>query len=171
MIYVLLTVFAGKLGKGMWLYMDDLSIGSSNWSAHMASIEDVLQTLVKNNLSANPSKCQWGYSDLPFLGFLIGASGIRMNPKKIKIIEKLSPPKNKKGLQRLIGLFNFWRKFIRGYSQHTYNMRQLLTGNAEFKWTSECDREREYLKSCFIYNPILAPIDPDRDFIIWPMQL
>jgi len=47
MIYVLLTVFAGKLGKGMWLYMDDLSIGSSNWSAHMASIEDVLQTLVK----------------------------------------------------------------------------------------------------------------------------
>jgi len=69
--------------------MDDLSIGSSTWSDHLASIEDVLQTLVKNNLSANPSKCQWGYSDLPFWGFLIGASGIRMNPKKIKIIEKL----------------------------------------------------------------------------------
>ena len=51
MIYVLLTVFAGKLGKGMLLYMDDLSIGSSSWSEHIGSIEDVLQTLVKNNLS------------------------------------------------------------------------------------------------------------------------
>jgi len=150
----------------MWLYMDDLSIGSSNWTEHMASIEDVLQTLVKNNLSANPSKCQWGYSNLPFPGFLIGVSGIQMNPKKIKIIGKLSRPKNKKGLQRLIGLFNFWRKFIRGYSQHTYNMRQLFTGDAEFKWTPECDRELEYLKSCLISNPILAPIDPDKDFII-----
>ena len=45
-------------------------------------------------------------------------------------------------------------------------MRQLLTGNADFRWTSECDRELEYLKSCLISNPILAPIDPDRDFII-----
>jgi len=45
-------------------------------------------------------------------------------------------------------------------------MRQLLTENAEFKWTSECDRELEYLKSCLISNPILAPIDPDKDFII-----
>jgi len=117
----------------MWLYMDDLSIGSSNWSEHISSIEDVLQTLVNNNLSANPSKCQFGFSNLTFLCFLIGAHGIQMDPKKIKIIEKLSPLKNKKGLQRLIGLFNYWRKFIRGYSQHTYNMRQLLTGNAEFK--------------------------------------
>ena len=89
-----------------------------------------------------------------------------MDPRKIKIIEKLSPPKNKKGLQRLIGLFNYWRKFIRGYSQHTYNMRQLLSENAEFKLTSECDRELEYLKFCHISNPILAPIDPDKDFII-----
>ena len=166
MMYVLLTVFAGKLGKNMWLYMDDLSIGSSNWSEHISSIEDVLQTLVNNNLSANPSKCQFGFSNLPFLGFLIGAHGIQMDPKKIKIIEKLSPPKNKKGLQRLIGLFNYWRKFIRGYSQHTYNMRQLLTGNAEFKWTPECNGELEYLKSCLISNPILAPVDPDKDFII-----
>jgi len=116
-IYVLLTVFAGKLGKGLWLYMDDLSIRSSTWPEHLASIEDVLQTLVKNNLSANPSKCQWGFSNIPFLGFLIGANGIRMDPIKINIIDKLSPPKNKKGLQRLIGLFNYWRKFIRGYSQ------------------------------------------------------
>jgi len=39
MVYVLLTVFAGKLGKGMWLYMDDLSIERSSWSEHLASID------------------------------------------------------------------------------------------------------------------------------------
>jgi len=74
--------------------MDDLSIRSSTWPEHLASIEDVLQTLVKNNLSAKASKCQWGFSNLPFLGFLIGANGIRMDPIKINIIEKLSPPKD-----------------------------------------------------------------------------
>jgi len=45
-------------------------------------------------------------------------------------------------------------------------MRQLLTGIADFRWTSECDRELEYLKSCLTSNPVIAPIDPDRDFII-----
>ena len=102
MVYVLLTVSAGKLGKGLWLYMDDLSIGSSTWPDHLASIEDVLQTLVKNSLSANPTKCQWVYSNLPFGGFLIGADGNRMDSRKIKIIEKLSPPRIRKGCNGLL---------------------------------------------------------------------
>jgi len=34
--------------------MYDLSIGSPTWPEHLASIEDVFQTLVKNTLSANP---------------------------------------------------------------------------------------------------------------------
>ena len=47
MIYVLSTVFAGKLGKHMWLYMDDLSIGSSNCTDHMASLKTCFKHWLK----------------------------------------------------------------------------------------------------------------------------
>ena len=47
-----------------------------------------------------------------------------MDPRRIRIIEKLSPPSNRKGLQRLLGLFVYWRRYIKQFSSHTYHMRQ-----------------------------------------------
>jgi len=36
----------------------------------------------------------------------------------------------------------------------------------EFKWTPECETELEYLKTCLTSDPILKPIDLNRDLVI-----
>ena len=100
------------------------------------------------------------------LGFQIGVNGLGMDPKRTKIIEKLAPPTNRKGLQRLLGLFVYWRRFIKQYSTHTYHMRELLKQNQEFHWNSDCDAELNYLKSCLTSSPILATINPNKNFVI-----
>ena len=45
-------------------------------------------------------------------------------------------------------------------------MKRLLTKDAELKWTAECKRELNYLKDALMKDPILMPIDPNKDFVI-----
>jgi len=63
-------------------------------------------------------------------------------------------------------MFNFWRKFIKKYPQRTANMRHLLSKDVEFRWTEECQQEFNYLKECLTADPILQPINPDKDLVI-----
>ena len=48
---ILVKVFAEKLGKNIFLYMDDILIGNETWEGHLATIEETLHTLETNNLS------------------------------------------------------------------------------------------------------------------------
>ena len=126
----------------------------------------LLDTLRSNNLTANPTKCEYAFTEIEYLGYCISEKGIRMSPRKIEAIKAICQPTSRKSLQRALGLFNFWRKFIRDFAQQTVNMRQLLTKDAEFKWNALCQEELEYLKQCLINEPILQPINPNKDLVI-----
>jgi len=45
-------------------------------------------------------------------------------------------------------------------------MRKLLSKDVAFVWSSECDKELQYLKTCLTSDTILQPINPDKDVII-----
>jgi len=106
----LVKIFAGKLGGNIYLYMDDILLANETWQGHLETIEDTLHTLEINELSCNPSKCMFGMPKLEFLGFEISRDGIKISRRKLAAIEKIAPPKNRKSLQRILGLINFWRK-------------------------------------------------------------
>ena len=105
-------------------------------------------------------KTELAYSRIEYLGFVLSADGIQMSEKRIEAIGKITAPKNVKGLQRILGLFNFWRKFMPSYSRNSFHMRQLLRKDVKFQWTKECDRELQYLKEALTKPLILRPIDP-----------
>jgi len=63
-------------------------------------------------------------------------------------------------------LFSYWRRFIQGFSVNTFHMRQLLLDGAAFHWSPECQAKLDYLKGCLIKDPILGPVNPDKDLII-----
>ena len=48
------------------------------------------------------------------LGFLLTRTGARPTAKRIEAILKLTPPKNKKGCRRIIGIINFIENHIPG---------------------------------------------------------
>jgi len=65
---------------------------------------------------------------------------------------------------------NFNRDFLRiGSDVHEpllLQRAQLLKEDVNFCWNAECDKELQYLKSCLMSEPILANIDPDKNFVI-----
>ena len=116
MLTVLTNKFSGKSSR-IYAHMDDLLTTSSTWSEHIDNLELLLETLRINNLSCNPTKCEFAATEIEYLRYCISEKGIQMSPRKIKVIKSICPPTNYKSLQRLLGLFNFWRKFVRDFAQ------------------------------------------------------
>ena len=47
-------------------------------------------------MKLNPSKCAFGVTVGKFLGFMVSQKGIEVNPKKVRAITELAPPKTVK---------------------------------------------------------------------------
>jgi len=45
-------------------------------------------------------------------------------------------------------------------------MRKLLSKDVVFEWSSQCEKELQYLKTCLTSDPILQPINTEKDLII-----
>ena len=161
------NIFSDKtLFDSLAYYVDDILIYSTDWESHLEQLELTLKTLSENEISCNPNKTEIGFLELEYLGHRISGDSVRISEKRIEAISKISAPKNVKGFQRLLGMFNFWRKSIPYYSRNTFHMRRLLRKDVPFKWTAECQTELDYLKNCLVSDPILKPIDFNRDLVI-----
>jgi len=62
----------------------------------------------------------------------VSGEGIQMSERRIEAIKHIYPPKNVKGLLKLLGMTKFWKRFIPQYSAKTYSMRQLLRKDQTF---------------------------------------
>ena len=66
-------------------------------------------TLQKNRLSCNPRKTEIGASEIEYLGYRLSVDSVRMSKKRIQVINNITAPKNLKALQRLLGMFQYWK--------------------------------------------------------------
>jgi len=70
-------------------------------------------------------------------------------------------------VSRLLGLFQFFKRFIDKYPQNTHHIRQLLRKDATFKWSPECDRELQCLKGVLTSETVLQAVDINKDVFIF----
>ena len=60
----------------------------------------------------NPSKCQFGQTEVKFLGHLITPQGIRPLPSKVEAISNFPILTSKRQLKRFLGMVNSYHRFI-----------------------------------------------------------
>ena len=75
----------------------------------MQQLELALKTLHENRISCSPTKTEIGYQEVEYLGHRLSAESIRISEKRVEAIGKIQPPKNVKGLHRVLGMFNYWK--------------------------------------------------------------
>ena len=64
------------------VYLDDILVFSRNAEQHAEHLKQVLQLLKTEKLYAKLSKCSFFQPLLKFLGYVVSAEGIHMNPEK-----------------------------------------------------------------------------------------
>ena len=119
-------------------------------------MNDIFTRFRNAGLKLNPKKCSFAKRSCVFLGHHISNEGIKPPPDRIKALEKYPFPKNVKQLRRVLGLFNWFKKFIPQYSAITQPMTKLLKKGSGFNWTTEQANALCELKHRLIDSPVLA---------------
>ena len=97
-------------------YLDDILIFSTTYKEHIQHVRMVLQKLRKKDLPVKLSKCEFHKHSIGFLGYIVSDKGIGPDPSKVELVKEWLKPTNIKDIQAFLGLVNYYRKFIEGFS-------------------------------------------------------
>ncbi|GBC39113.2 retroviral-like aspartic protease 1 [Rhizophagus irregularis DAOM 181602=DAOM 197198] len=159
--------FLEYLGKFVAVYLDDVIIYSKGTlEQHLDHLRQVFETLRRANLKIKLKKCYFCLGNIHFLGHVVGREGIRPDPEKIEKIKTFPVPTNLTQLRSALGLFSYYRKFIKDFSKIAKPMLLLLKKETPFHWTEKQQTAFDYLKERLAKSPILTYPDFEQPFII-----
>jgi hypothetical protein len=148
-------------------YVDDLIIFSPDMRTHIEHVRKVLDCIHKVGLRAHPEKSIFGASQVEYLGHMVSADGISPTKAKVAAILALPSPKNLSELRCIMGILNYYRLYIPGFSETAAPIYELLKANATWEWNTERDAAYQKLKHA-LADPklVLRPADPNKQFVL-----
>ena len=110
-------------------YIDDVLIYSTTFKQHLGHIRQAFDSIAAMGRKAHPSKCVFGAQEVPYLGHLVSASGVRPMEAKIKTIFEMPAPIDVFGVQSFMGLAGYYRKFVPNFSNLAKPLNELIQAN------------------------------------------
>jgi hypothetical protein len=110
----------------VYAYIDDLLIASRHEQEHSKDLRKVFQRPAEGGLTINPDKCVFGVTEVNFLGYRVDQEGIAPLPEKVQAIKEFPEPTSQKPLRRLLGMINFYHRFIPGAATILAPLNELL---------------------------------------------
>lgn len=145
------------------VYLDDIMIATEDLEEHKKILKEVLTTLAEAGLILNFEKCKFAYEEISYLGYVVNVMGVRPNDEHLQAIMEFPVPKNTKEVHCCVGLFSYFRKFVKDFSRIAKPLSQLTRKDAVFMWSDECMKAFEFLKLCLLTAPILCIFDPKKE--------
>jgi len=158
--------FAGIIDEELAVYIDDICIFTKSCEAHLDKLRQVFDRLRSSRLQLKPSKCKFLFSDVRVLGYKATPNGILPTDDHIRGLTKMRSPQSKKELQKMLGFYNFFRRFIKGYASIIRPLQKLLSKEEKFKWTQEHEDIFQKLKTMLTTAPVLSHVQPDGELIL-----
>jgi hypothetical protein len=137
----------------------------ASWKDHLTHVDQVLSLLSQHQLFLKQSKCAFGASEVEYLGHVVGKDGVRVDPKKIEVMQDWLHPKTLKRLCGFLGLTGYYCKFVKNYGKIVAPLTALLKKNS-FTWTPTAAQAFQTLKTTMCTTPALALPDFTKTFIL-----
>ena len=131
-------VFQSYLDRFVIVFINDILVYSGSPEEHLEHLRIVLQTLRKRQLYAKLSKCQFWLDRMTFLGHVISAKGVSVDPQKIEAVVNWKPPKNVSEVRSFLGLAGYYKKFVEGFSKITAPLTKLTRKDVKYDWVDAC---------------------------------
>jgi hypothetical protein len=160
-----------NLYHNFFAYVDDILCGTAEWEDHVQKLRELFQRFKDSGLRMRLDKCQFGYPEVKFLGFLCGVNGVRTDPKKVEAVVRWPAPRNNlTEVQSFLGKIKYYAKFIpdcAGRSKHLTSLtRKGVNIPEEWEKSDVYNREFEDLKNALVTAPVLRHPDRSKDFIL-----
>lgn len=113
------------------------------------------------------TKSEFETKSTKYLGFIIKAGeGVSIDPEKVRAVLEWERPKTVRSVRGFLGFANFYRQFIRNYSDIAAPLTNLTKKDKPFKWTDAAEAAFNFMKKMFTTAPILLQFDPVRATIL-----
>jgi hypothetical protein len=131
-MYLMNKVSMEYLDKFVVVFIDDIIIFSRTEEEHENHLRMVLEKLRSNQLYTKFSKFEFWLTEVAFLGHVISAGGISVDPSKVKDVLNWMPPTNALKIRSFLGLAGYYHRFIKDFSKIAKPMTRLLEKNKDF---------------------------------------
>ena len=160
-------VFQPYLDRFVIIFIDDILVYSGSSEEHSKHLRIVLQTLRERQLYAKLSKCQFWFDRVAFLGHVISAEGVSVDPQKIEVVVNWKSPKNVTEVRSFLGLAGYYRKFVEGFSKIAAPLTKLTRKDFKYDWVDACHQSFEELKGRLTSAPVLALPNGRDGFMVY----
>jgi hypothetical protein len=151
--------------KFVIVYLDDILIFSKTEAEHLKHLAIVMKRLQQEKLLINIKKSSFMKTKLIYLGFVISANELKMDPDKVEVIKNWPSPRNIFEVRSFHGLASFYQKFIRNFSGISAAMMDTVKKrHKSFHWTEEAEKSFNLLKRKITEQPILVLPDFQKTF-------
>ena len=155
------------LDKFVIVFIDDILIYSKTQEDHVIHLRILLELLRQEKLYAKFSKCEFWLPEIQFLGHIINASGIQVDPVKIEAVSKWEIPKSPTEVRSFLGLAGYYKRFIKDFSRIAVPLTTLTRKSVKYEWGSKQEEVFKTLKEKLTTAPILALPKGLEDFVIY----
>ena len=135
--------------------MDDILIATGeDIELHQCIVHDVLDLLERESLFCKLSKCQFEQRSITYLGIVVEAGTIRIDPTKINGL--LSWPwklTTVKQVQSTLGVYGYHHAFIPRYANIMQPLNNLLKQDTLFEWKEEHTQAMDKLAQTVAVTP------------------
>ncbi|WVZ49829.1 hypothetical protein U9M48_001155 [Paspalum notatum var. saurae] len=166
-MYLMNSVFMNELDKFVVVFIDDILVYSKNEKEHEEHLRIVLSRLREHKLYAKFSKCAFWLKEVAFLGHILSAKGVAVDPSKVEDVLNWKQPQTVTEIRSFLGLAGYYRRFIKDFSKIAKPMTALTQKNAKFAWSPKCEEAFGTLKKLLTSAPVLAQPDITKPFDVY----
>ncbi|XP_052396170.1 uncharacterized protein K02A2.6-like [Carassius gibelio] len=154
--------------RGIYVIADDILITGEGETLEQANqdhdnkLRRLLNRCREKNIKLNAEKFQLRKSEVPYIGHLLTADGLRVDPEKARAVRDMPRPVDVKGVQRLLGMVNYLSKFCDHLSDGCEILRQLTHKDSIWEWSDAHEEAFARLKDVITKAPILKYYNPDE---------
>ena len=112
--------------KRTYAYVDNITVCGVSNTDHDANLKALLDAAQKEGLTFNAEKCFYNKSEISLLGYKVSYLKIRPDPERLRPLLNMRLPKSKPELQRVLGMFSYYAKWVPDFSS---KIRPLVKSN------------------------------------------
>jgi hypothetical protein len=149
------------------VYIDDLLLHTSTHAHHRQQLQQLFDRLRKSGLKVNLKKCEFGATNVSYLGFRLTPNGILPGADKLKAVRDTPPPANVHQVRQFLGLCNFFRTHVRNFSLVSSPLNKLTRKDTSWKGgelPADAFKAYKELKQALVSEPIVDYPRQNRPF-------
>ena len=150
------VALAGLQWQSCLIYLDDVIIFSEDFPEHLRRLREVLERIRQARLKLKPKKTSLFKARVKFLGHILSEEGVLPDPSNVDRLAAWPPCRKVRDVRSFLGLGNYYRRFVKGYSELVKPLTTLTKKGVPFKWSPECQQAFEELKAILMGPEIMA---------------